>query len=181
MRLRWFNLAGSICFAIYGYLIGAWPVAVVNCAIALINVYYLLQLYVRRDYFKILEIDPGDAYLHEFLRFYKTGIERWYPNFDAEVARQATVLLVLRNLAVAGVFIGVPEAPGKLRIVLDYVIPQFADRKVGRHLFQDNRDFLYRRGVRELLVDTAAIRNQGYFRSMGFAQSGNDDCLVLTL
>jgi len=182
-KLRWFNLAGSVSFAIYGYFIAAWPVMVVNIAIALVNVYYLLQLYTRRDYFKILEIAPGDAYLREFLDFYQTGIERWYPEFSAPPDSQAVVLLVLRNLAVAGVFIGVPEERGSLRIIVDYVIAQFADRKVGRHLFHDNREFFDRRGIRELIVDAASIRNHGYFRSMGFVESesqGNEQ-LVLKL
>ena len=172
-KLRWFNLAGSACFAIYGYLIVAWPVAVVNVAIALVNIYYLLQLFRRRDYFKILEIAPSDACVQEFLSFYRAEIHQWYPSFEADLESRATVLLVLRNLAVAGVLIGIPDGRGALRIVLDYVIPQFADRKVGRYLFHDNREFLIRRGIRELVVDGASIRNHGYFRSMGFTESGD--------
>lgn len=182
-KLRWFNLAGSACFAIYGYLIGAWPVAVVNFAIALVNIYFLFQLYIRKDYFKILEIAPNDAYLQEFLGFYESEIQQWYPKFHADLAPEATVLLVLRNLAVAGVFIGTPRDQAALTVVLDYVIPQFADRKVGRYLFHDNRAFLIQRGIRELVVDTESIRNHGYFRSMGFtaSQPPTDGCLSLRL
>ena len=74
-RLRWFNLAGAICFAAYGVLIEAWPVALMNTAIAGVNVYYLIQLYTREDYFKTLMVSPHDAYLREFIDFHGDDVE----------------------------------------------------------------------------------------------------------
>ena len=29
-RLRMINLAGSLCFSLYGWLIGSWPVCIIN-------------------------------------------------------------------------------------------------------------------------------------------------------
>jgi len=45
VKLRWFNLAGSICFAYYGFVIGAIPVAVINLTVVFINIYHLYRIY----------------------------------------------------------------------------------------------------------------------------------------
>ncbi|MEJ2041676.1 MAG: hypothetical protein P8X74_11940 [Reinekea sp.] len=44
-QLRWINLIGAGMFASYGLIILAWPVAVLNGFIVLIDIYHLYQLY----------------------------------------------------------------------------------------------------------------------------------------
>lgn len=44
-RLRWFNLAGCVVFTVYGVAIAAWPVALTNGLLAVINCYHLFKLY----------------------------------------------------------------------------------------------------------------------------------------
>lgn len=48
--LRIINLLGALLFTVYGLIIGAYPVAVLNAFIVLVNVYYLQKA------FKILPI-----------------------------------------------------------------------------------------------------------------------------
>ena len=43
-KLRWFNLAGCICFTLYGLAISAWPVAFTNGLLTLVNIYHLIKL-----------------------------------------------------------------------------------------------------------------------------------------
>ncbi|MEO2268335.1 uroporphyrinogen decarboxylase [Pseudoalteromonas pernae] len=43
-KLRWFNLAGCIAFTFYGLAIEAWPVALTNALLALVNLYHLHKL-----------------------------------------------------------------------------------------------------------------------------------------
>ncbi len=178
-KLRWFNLMGALAFAVYGYLIGAWPVTLMNSAIAGVNVYYLFQLYTRRDDFKALEIGADDAYLQEFLAGHGKDIRRWYPEFDS-LPQEALVLLVLRNLAVAGILVLANRDDHTTEIIVDYVIPEYADRKVGRYLFYQNRDFFRSRGINRVIVYNKRIRNRGYFDAMGF-RMGDNDQLVLEL
>jgi hypothetical protein len=40
-KLRVINLSGSLLFAVYGFLIGAYPVAALNAFIVGVNVFYL--------------------------------------------------------------------------------------------------------------------------------------------
>ncbi len=42
-KLRVINLIGSLLFTAYGLIISAYPVAVVNAFIVLVNIYYLQQ------------------------------------------------------------------------------------------------------------------------------------------
>ncbi|UCG22985.1 MAG: YgjV family protein [Chloroflexota bacterium] len=44
LKLRVINLFGALLFTIYGLLIGAYPVAVMNLFIALIDLYYLREM-----------------------------------------------------------------------------------------------------------------------------------------
>ena len=44
VRLRWINLGGALAFAVYGWLVGAYPVLAVNGFIVLVNVYYLWRM-----------------------------------------------------------------------------------------------------------------------------------------
>ncbi|WP_419148360.1 YgjV family protein [Pseudoalteromonas 'SMAR'] len=45
VKLRWFNLMGCICFTAYGAVIQAWPVALTNGILALVNTYHLVKLH----------------------------------------------------------------------------------------------------------------------------------------
>ena len=40
---RILNLVGSICFSIYGILIGSWPVAIINMYCSGINIFYIIK------------------------------------------------------------------------------------------------------------------------------------------
>ena len=42
-KLRVINLIGALLFTVYGLIISAYPVAVVNGFIVLVNIYYLQQ------------------------------------------------------------------------------------------------------------------------------------------
>lgn len=44
-KLRWWNLIGAALFVAYGVAIDAYPVALVNFFIILIDIYYLVKLY----------------------------------------------------------------------------------------------------------------------------------------
>ncbi|MCL1091212.1 hypothetical protein L2744_16700 [Shewanella profunda] len=44
-KLRWWNLIGAALFVSYGVAIDAYPVALVNFFIVLIDIYYLVKLY----------------------------------------------------------------------------------------------------------------------------------------
>ena len=44
LYFRILNMAGSICFLIYGLLIGSWPVALINTYGIGINIFHLVRI-----------------------------------------------------------------------------------------------------------------------------------------
>ncbi len=175
VRLRILNLAGAATFSLYGFLIGAPPVAVLNLMTATINVVQLVRLQRRREIFRILQIRPNAPYLQYFLDFQADDIRRFFPSFRYDVQKDdgsGLALFVLRDLVPAGVLVG-DLHNGMLEVSLDYVIPQYRDMKVGRFLFSDEADFFRRLGVREIMSPADTEVHAKYLRRVGFVPVGD--------
>lgn len=168
VRLRIINLVGAATFAVYGFLIGAYPVGVLNTMTAMINIVQLIRLQRRREIFRVLEIRPDAPYLQYFLEFQKSDITRFFPNFHYEPnLPNRFAILVLRDLIPAGVLLGRTHG-NRLDVELDYVVPQFRDLKVGRFLFTDSAEFFRELGVREIEAQADTKVHAEYLQRMGF-------------
>lgn len=184
IRLRWINLFGSALFAVYGFLIQAWPVAGFNFVIVFINIFYLFRMYGSRETFELMEIRPGDPYLHRFLQHYREDIGRIFPlsvpDADPMSGEEETVgFYILRDLSTAGIFVGKRMGADTLDVQLDYVTPAYRDFKTGRFLFQDSRDTWRQLGIETLTAQASDTAHEGYLRRMGFVPAG--DRFVLSL
>ena len=135
LKLRVFGLAGAVVFLVYSLLIGAFPIAVVNAVIILIQIFFLRELISTKDYFRVLNVNKESRYLEHFLEFYDEDIRRFQPGFVYQPSDKQITSFVLRDLVPAGLFIGEWHDDGSLQIKLDYVIPQYRDFKVGRYLY----------------------------------------------
>ncbi|HEY0140836.1 MAG TPA: hypothetical protein VGF48_08065 [Thermoanaerobaculia bacterium] len=170
VRLRVINLAGAATFSLYGFLIGAYPVGVLNLMTATINVVQLIRLQRRYEIFRVLEVRPDAQYLHYFLDFQASDIRRFFPKFQKDVRppdAQQLALIVVRDLIPAGVLLGHIRGD-RLDVDLDYVVPQYRDLKVGRYLFRDEADFFRRRGIREIVSPADTQAHADYLRRIGF-------------
>ena len=172
LRLRLINLAGSATFALYGWLIGAVPVAAVNLLIALINIYYLKGMLRSREFFRLLEVAPDSAYLRYFLGFYAEEIRRFLPDFVPPPGGLDVNLLVLRDLVPAGVVLGNVHG-STLRLEADFVIPQYRDFKVGRYLFEECAGFFRDRGIRRIESPPGTHQHRTYLERMGFRREAD--------
>ncbi|HET7228681.1 MAG TPA: hypothetical protein VFJ16_01630 [Longimicrobium sp.] len=181
LRLRVINLVGSLAFAIYGALIGAYPVAAVNAFICVINVWYLSRMLRAKEYFRILEVEPGSQYVRYFLDFHADDIRRFEPEFTHPPQPGELTFLVLRDLMPAGLFVGQVREDGCLWVRLDYVIPSFRDFKVGRYVYGESRDFFRQRGIRTIATAPGAPEQAQYLRRMGFVPDAKDPGAVYRL
>lgn len=66
-KLRWINLVGAGSFASYGLLINAWPVAILNGFIVLIDVVHLWQLSRQSTVSRSIEFAASDTYVQTVL------------------------------------------------------------------------------------------------------------------
>ena len=180
VRLRVFNMIGGATFSIYGFLIGAYPVGILNAMTATINLVQLIRLRRRAENFRILEIAPDSPYLRYFLDFQAEDIRRFFPNFRYEPADDSVVLLVLRDLVPAGLLLA-STTGDTLQVHLDYVVPQYRDMKVGRFLFGDEASWFRARGLREIVSPADTKVHADYLAHMGFAPAGDGRTYRLNL
>lgn len=171
LRLRVINLIGSSIFVIYGLLIGAFPVALVNFIIVLINIYQLNKLLKLEDEFSLLDVDSDSDYLKQFVAFHRAEIAKFYPQFNEralQTAETEIVIFVLRNMLPVGLFIAKGSEGGRAVVRLDYVIPGYRDFKVGQYLYREKKDFFQSHGINQLISYPGNDTHQKYLERMGF-------------
>ncbi len=168
VRLRIINLIGAIFFTVYGILIQAYPIAVVNFFIILIDVYFLYELTNTTEYFKFLKMRPEASYLQYFLNFHQKEIRKYLPDYRFEPQEDQIIFFVLRNLVPAGLFIGEIDSAGILNVWLDFVIPGYRDLKVGRYLYQQ-KEFFQNLGVKKIVSTAGSHKHERYLKRMGFS------------
>ena len=59
VKFRWINLVGASTFALYGFMIGAFPVMVLNGFIVAVDIFYLRKIYSKRWDSEVLMPDYG--------------------------------------------------------------------------------------------------------------------------
>jgi hypothetical protein len=171
VRLRVVNLVGALVFTLYGVLISAYPVAVLNGLIACINVYYLWQMRAQTPYFTVLSTHHDSDYLRQFLQFYAADIQNFFPNFKFEPAPNAMLFFVLRDLVPVGLFIADRHEAETLHVHLDYVIPGYRDLKPGLFLYQQEAAHFRAQGIRQLATTANTAAHRHYLRRIGFTPS----------
>ena len=174
LRLRVINTAGSALFSLYGGLIGSVPVAVLNGFIVLVNVYHLRRLLRGKEYLQLLPLRPDSEYLRNFLSFYREEIRRILPEFEYRPAAKQVTLFILRDCNPVGVFIADEEAPGRLRVRVDFVVPRYRDLRIGQFLFVEQAQFFRERGVQEVVITPRTSEFGAYLVKVGFEPAGGD-------
>jgi len=167
-RLRWINLAGALCFALYGGLVRAWPVLAVNVVIAGVDAWYLAQMYGRRDFFTLLPIHGCDAFGRKFLLFHEKDIRHFFPEFDLDQMQDRPGFFVLRNMSPAGVFYYSLAEGGDVAVRLDYVVAEYRDGRNAEFLFRILNEQFSGRGARRFTVRTRVPQHALYLRAHGF-------------
>ncbi|MFO7799669.1 GNAT family N-acetyltransferase [Rhodohalobacter sp.] len=167
VKLRIINLLGSLTFTVYGILINAWPVALMNAFIVLVNIYYLVKIYRYDHYFQLLRSNDESNYLAKFLEFYRDHIKTYQPEFSFEKSYNY-VVFVLSDMVPAGLVIGNLKDDGTLEMDLDFVIPSYRDFKIGSFLFEKNREELKKDGIRKIVTPTGNEDHNNYLKKVGF-------------
>lgn len=177
IKLRWINFVGSIIFAIYGYLISSIPVAIMNFGIACINIYYLVKIYSTyntKEYFNLLEIGDDSKYFQYFIKYYKDNIKKYVANTDFTLTDNTIGFYILRNMVPAGIFIGSKFNNDTLLIQLDYAIPQYRDFKLGKYIYEDQKDYFINLGYKNLISFSYSEEQDDYLIKMGFERENID-------
>jgi len=179
LKLRWINLVGAAAFATYGFLIGSIPTAVMNIGIVVIDIYYLMKIYSSKEYFQMLELSPDSNYFKSFMEFHKNDLKKYFDHTEYLFTESTVGFYVLRNMVPAGVFVGEPVSEKRLKINLEFAIPEYRDFKIGDYIYNKHTEFFLEHGYEELVATSNNEDFTKYIKSMGFVKE--DDLYIKRL
>ena len=184
LKFRWLNTGGNIAFIAYGILLHAMPVVLTNSILLAINLFYLYRIYNRKELFELLEFSSGGILADRFLSFYKKDIENYFPGFSKEQMEGNINFVVLRNLVIANIFSARLSADGNAEVMINYTVTKYRDFKVGRFIFEQEKEFLQKKGIKKLIYTHVENKQHKQFiKSIGFKEEmiEGQTCMIKTL
>jgi hypothetical protein len=171
-RLRVINGIGSLCFSLYGWLIGAWPVCLINAVIAGIDGWYLLRLLRVSAIFELSQVGncSGAEYLKRFFLFHERELMKYAPGMTIEDLQEAETFLIFLNMLPVGVF-SYRQSGADADIVLDYMIPEYRDFKAGRFVYRTKRMFFKEKGIKRFHAVARHPSQPKYYLKNGFVRA----------
>ncbi len=172
-RFRWMNFAGSALGAVVNALLGVWPFAVMNGAIAVIDMVWIRKLARDRhdeEVFEVVEVRPDDAYLRHLLTVKAADLAATHPGF-AGPPPGSSAHLVLRGDETVGMVIVSDAGDGVGSVDLDYVTERFRDFTPGEFVYRRSGIFAEKGFTRLRAADAAEARR--YLARVGFQQVGD--------
>jgi hypothetical protein len=174
VKFRWINLVGASSFALYGILINAVPVSLLNGFITVVNIYYLSKIYSKKEQFETLEVRADNKYLLKFLKFHNKEIQKFFPGFEYKPEINTISFFILRDMNVAGVFLAHQQDDETIRVGLDFVIPQYRDFKNGKYIFHRLRNEFINQGIKRVVSPSYTKKHSKYLLKMGFKKRGDN-------
>jgi len=169
LKFRWLNTWGCVAFITYGILISAFPIILTNLILLLINAYNLVKIYRRNENFDLLEFNIEDKLIGKFLSFYAADIKSYFPEFDAAETGNNIQFLVLRDLVIANIFVASVMDDGTALVKINYTVPKYRDYKIGKFLFQKEKQFLLSKGIRRIVYTNVFNKqHESYLVKVGF-------------
>lgn len=175
IKLRIFNFIGCLIFAHYGMLTGLLPVAVANLSIALINVYFLYQIYKTKEQFKLLNAEVDSAYYQHFITINQEEIVKQVSL--QELTEVNTSFYMLRDDNIAGILAGIKESDGTFTIFVDFVPAKYRDYKLGAYYYNQHPEFLKEKGINTLQAFATDKDHCNYLEKMGFVKENEAQSL----
>ena len=171
VKFRWINISGASLFFIYGITINAIPVCILNGFIVLVDIYYLTKIYSKKEKFEILEINAGNEYVKRFLKFHDARIQKILPGFAYNPDMNTVSFFILRDMAVAGLFLAHRENGNVLKVGLDFVLPEYKDFKNGKHVYFNLRKNFIDAGYTSVMAESKNLSYIKYLKKLEFTEN----------
>ena len=165
IKLRIVNLIGSLLFATFAYCIDSLPTTFMNLCIAMINIYYLWQMYHNKEQFKIISAEKNSEYFQHFTNVNQQEIEKQIKL--SELKKTTSHFYLLRDNNIAGMLSGEIE-DGVFTIMLDYAIPKYRDFKLASYYYNTHPEFIKEKGIHTLKAASETNEHRFYLEKMGF-------------
>jgi hypothetical protein len=177
-KMRWLNMFGCIGFTIYGVLIKAWPLAIVNAYIAVIDILGIIKLKNTDKstfYFGKLG-DIGEKYFEQFYQFYEDDIRSFFPDVKYGDLEIADTYVLFRDMIPVGIF-SIKKNEDTAELLMDYVVPRYRDGQFG-YIMYSKKAYVFRDlGIRKFETKTKIKSHSDYLKKMGFVvvKDGNPE------
>jgi hypothetical protein len=148
-----------------------------NAFIFSVDIWHLVRIYTKKELFTTLEVKGGNEYLINFLQFHDKEIQKFFPGFKYKREINTLSFFVLRNMKVAGIFLAHKPSSKRLRVGLDYVIPEYRDYKNGKFIYHRLKQKFIDGGIEEIVVVPQTYDHVKYLKKIGFKQ--NEEGLYL--
>lgn len=171
-RLRQINLVGALLFALYGYIIQAWPVVAMNLMIAMVDIWILLQMMRYYAYFDLAPASSiGTDYLRRFFLFHERELMKYSPGLTFDELVEAQTNILFRNMQPVGLF-SYRQNGEDAEILIDFLIAQYRDNKAGRYLYKTKRMYFKELGIKQFRATAQHPTQSKYFLRNGFVRDG---------
>lgn len=163
VKLRLFNMAGSVINTIYAFLTGTWPVVFLNVGLIIINVWQLIRLRRNQTVFDCIEVNTDDKSLQYFMTYHASDIAQHFPNYELKSSPNTVVYMVYTACESVGVLVGTRDNDA-INVELDYSTVKYRDCSVGTFLY----NWLKENGIRKLISERKDDFHNQYLTKMGF-------------
>ncbi|MEV6930572.1 hypothetical protein AB0M46_39645 [Dactylosporangium sp. NPDC051485] len=180
LRLRAFNLVGSLILVVYNAGVQVWPMVGLNLTLAGINVWQLYSLVrTRHDErtYQVVEVATDDNFLAHVVRVHWADIAKFNPAFRFDEEHRLA-FLTLNGDEVVGVLMlrPDPQDPSVAQVELDYVTQRYRDLSPGEFVFRRSGQ-LTAHGFRRVLTPPGMVAP--YYARLGFQKTRDQYCLDL--
>ncbi|MCR5661614.1 MAG: hypothetical protein K6G50_05755 [bacterium] len=165
VRLRIINSIGDLLTVIYALLITAFPTALMNGSLILINIWFLAKEMIHKSSYDIVESSSSDKMLAYFLKKHEPDIRRYFPdfNFRAEAIDFARFIFTENGENAVGLLLG-KRSGNELELVLDYSVPHYRDCSVGRFAYEQ----FAQEGIEKVFIKGDQSKSRAYLKRIGF-------------
>lgn len=163
IKLRIINIIGSTISGTYAFIIGSFPLVLMNTCLIIINVYNILKLKKESRKYEIVKGDTVDSFFKYFVDHYGDDIKNYFCDFEKDKVFGNTVYYVFCNEAPVGLFIG-NKRNDEVDIVLDYTVPAYRDCSVAKFLYIA----IKKDGINKLTIENPSEKHVLFLEKMNY-------------
>jgi hypothetical protein len=169
MRFRVLNSIASAVLVVYNAIIAVWPMAAVNLALLVINIWFIVTLVGKKKAARAFTWVEADTRLRDwFFDRYGSDLARFHPEADA---RADLAAVLFHDAAAIGLVLAQRQGDDAV-LLADYVVPDYRDFAPGSFVYSPAGP-LAGWGVKRVQARQPRPAVAKYLLAMGFQPGAN--------
>lgn len=168
--ISWFfHIVMIVAFSIGGVFIHSYLILGSTLLAGAVTVFKFRQYIWKNKPIEVILISDHDgSYLHYFLEYYHTDIEKYFPGFDFCIEEEFLVALVLSDMETVGLIIAEIKNADTLRICVDYMVPKYCRSQLAKTFYNCELRYINFLGYKYLYVEPQSKVHNDYLEKIGF-------------